>query len=165
VLLRDRYHLDRVRFLHGFIRALYFLPFLTTATAMAWVWRWFYQPVPIGSSTIFSRASAAAAALPALTEQALPRARPAIWAGSASRCDLHGGVAGDPDHILRRGRAHRRGVELGDPHPHHPAALKPTIVFLVVFSYDIGFLRIFDQVYNMTSNDPGGPLNSPSPWC
>jgi multiple sugar transport system permease protein len=30
-------------------------------------------------------------------------------------------------------------------------------VFLVVFS-SIGFLRIFDQVYNMTSNDPGGPL-------
>lgn len=35
--------------------------------------------------------------------------------------------------------------------------LKPTMVFLVVFS-SIGFLRIFDQVYNMTSNDPGGPL-------
>ena len=42
------YHLDRVRFMHGLIRALYFLPFLTTAAAMAWVWRWFYQPLPIG---------------------------------------------------------------------------------------------------------------------
>jgi multiple sugar transport system permease protein len=31
-----------------------------------------------------------------------------------------------------------------------------------VFS-SIGFLRIFDQVYNMTSNDPGGPLNSTKP--
>ena len=40
--------------------------------------------------------------------------------------------------------------------------LKPTTVFLVVFS-SIGFLRIFDQVYNMTSNDPGGPLNSTKP--
>jgi multiple sugar transport system permease protein len=40
--------------------------------------------------------------------------------------------------------------------------LKPTIVFLVVFS-SIGFLRIFDQVYNMTTNDPGGPLNSTKP--
>src|SRR5205809_411853 len=39
------YHLDRVRFMHGLIRALYFLPFLTTAAAMAWFWRWFYQPV------------------------------------------------------------------------------------------------------------------------
>jgi multiple sugar transport system permease protein len=40
--------------------------------------------------------------------------------------------------------------------------LKPTIVFLTVFS-SIGFLRIFDQVYNMTTNDPGGPLNSTKP--
>lgn len=45
--------------------------------------------------------------------------------------------------------------------------LKPTIVFLVVFS-SIGFLRIFDQVYNMTSqtsSDPGGPLTRPSRSC
>ena len=27
----------------------------------------------------------------------------------------------------------------------------------------IGFLRIFDQVYNMTSGDPGGPLNATKP--
>jgi multiple sugar transport system permease protein len=40
--------------------------------------------------------------------------------------------------------------------------LKPTIIFLVVFS-SIGFLRIFDQVYNMTSGDPGGPLNATKP--
>ena len=40
--------------------------------------------------------------------------------------------------------------------------LRPTIIFLVVVS-SIGFLRIFDQVYNMTSNDPGGPLNSTKP--
>ncbi|EMG51231.1 binding-protein-dependent transport system inner membrane protein, partial [Ochrobactrum sp. CDB2] len=38
------YYLDRIRLMHGFIRALYFLPYLTTAAAMAWVWRWFYQP-------------------------------------------------------------------------------------------------------------------------
>jgi multiple sugar transport system permease protein len=40
--------------------------------------------------------------------------------------------------------------------------LKPTTVFLVVFS-SIGFLRIFDQVYNMTTYDPGGPLGSTKP--
>ena len=42
------YFLDQVRFGHGFLRACYFIPFLTTAVAMAWVWRWFYQPVPVG---------------------------------------------------------------------------------------------------------------------
>ena len=40
--------------------------------------------------------------------------------------------------------------------------LKPTIIFIVVFS-SIGFLRIFDHVYNMTTNDPGGPLNATKP--
>ena len=40
--------------------------------------------------------------------------------------------------------------------------LKPTMVFLVVFS-SIGFLRIFDQVYNINTNDPGGPLNATKP--
>ena len=40
--------------------------------------------------------------------------------------------------------------------------LKPTIVFIVVFS-SIGFLRIFDHVYNMTTQNPGGPLNSTKP--
>ena len=32
----------------------------------------------------------------------------------------------------------------------------------VVFS-SIGFLRIFDHVFNMTTNDPGGPLNATKP--
>ena len=45
------YHLDRVRFGHGLLRALYFVPHLTTAVAMAWVWRWFYQPLRWACST------------------------------------------------------------------------------------------------------------------
>lgn len=40
--------------------------------------------------------------------------------------------------------------------------LKPTTVFLVVLA-SIGFLRIFDQVWNMTTIDPGGPLGSTKP--
>ena len=42
------YYLNEIRFGHQTIRALYIIPFLTTAVAMAWVWRWFYQPMPIG---------------------------------------------------------------------------------------------------------------------
>ena len=37
----------------------------------------------------------------------------------------------------------------------------PLSVRLIVSS--IGFLRIFDQVYNMTSDGDGGPLNSTKP--
>ncbi|MGO4126655.1 carbohydrate ABC transporter permease [Inquilinus sp. YAF38] len=158
------YQLDKVRVMHGFIRALYFLPFLTTAVAMAWVWRWFYQPVPIG---VFNNALASIG-LPQQpflrsTVQALPAVlAPAIWAGLGFQVVIFmAGLRAIPISYYEAARVD--GVsrwtilwEITLP------LLKPTFVFLVVFS-SIGFLRIFDQVYNITLNDPGGPLNSTKP--
>ncbi|MDR6293217.1 MULTISPECIES: carbohydrate ABC transporter permease [Inquilinus] len=158
------YRLDKVRFMHGFIRALYFLPFLTTAVAMAWVWRWFYQPVPIG---VFNNALASIG-LPQQpflrsTVQALPAVlAPAIWAGLGFQVVIFmAGLRAIPISYYEAARVD--GVsrwtilwEITLP------LLKPTFVFLVVFS-SIAFLRIFDQVYNITLNDPGGPLNSTKP--
>lgn len=158
------YHLDKVNFMHATIRAMYFLPFMTSAVAMAWLWRWFYQPVPIG---LFNNilASAGIPQFPFLnsTTWALPSVlAPAVWAGLGFQIIIF--MAG------------LRSI----PHSYYEAAqidgvnpltvlweitlplLKPTIVFLVVFS-SIGFLRIFDQVFNMTTNDPGGPLNATKP--
>ncbi|HEY9345203.1 MAG TPA: sugar ABC transporter permease, partial [Inquilinus sp.] len=158
------YQLDKVRFAHGFIRALYFLPFLTTAVAMAWVWRWFYQPVPIG---VFNNALAGIG-LPQQpflrsTVQALPAVlAPAIWAGLGFQVVIFmAGLRAIPISYYEAARVDgvsRRTIlwEITLP------LLKPTFVFLVVFS-SIGFLRIFDQVYNITNNDPGGPLNSTKP--
>lgn len=158
------YNLDQVRFMHGFIRALYFLPFLTTAVAMAWVWRWFYQPVPIG---VFNNllASIGLPQQPFLrsTVQALPAVlAPAIWAGLGFQVVIFmAGLRAIPVSYYEAAKVD--GVsrwtilwEITLP------LLKPTFVFLVVFS-SIGFLRIFDQVYNITNNDPGGPLNSTKP--
>ncbi|MEX0852336.1 MAG: sugar ABC transporter permease [Bauldia sp.] len=158
------FHLDKIRFMHGFIRALYFLPFLTTAVAMAWVWRWFYQPVPIG---IINEALSAVG-LPQQpflrsTSQALPSVLAcAIWAGLGFQIVIFmAGLRAIPttyyeaariDGVANWGILTRITLPL----------LKPTIVFLVVFG-SIGFLRIFDQVYNMTTNDPGGPLGSTKP--
>ncbi len=158
------YQLDKIRFMHGFIRALYFLPFLTTAVAMAWVWRWFYQPVPIG---VFNNALASIG-LPQQpflrsTVQALPAVlAPAIWSGLGFQVVIFmAGLRAIPISYYEAARVD--GVsrwtilwEITLP------LLKPTFVFLVVFS-SIGFLRIFDQVYNITNNDPGGPLNSTKP--
>jgi multiple sugar transport system permease protein len=158
------YYLDRVRFMHGFIRALYFLPFLTTAAAMAWVWRWFYQPVPIG----FFNDVLAGIGLPQQpflrsTTQALPSVlAPAIWAGLGFQVVIFlAGLRAIPATYYEAARI--------DGLPNLAILtritlplLRPTIIFLVVFS-SIGFLRIFDQVYNMTTNDPGGPLNATKP--
>jgi multiple sugar transport system permease protein len=158
------YHLDRVRFLHGFIRALYFLPFLTTAAAMAWVWRWFYQPVPIG---LFNDVLAALgiAQQPFLrsTTQSLPSVlAPAIWAGLGFQVIIFlAGLRAIPTTYYEAARID--GVsDLTILRRITIPLLRHTIIFLVVFS-SIGFLRIFDQVYNMTTNDPGGPLNATKP--
>lgn len=158
------YHLDRVRFMHGFIRALYFLPFLTTATAMARVWRWFYQPVPIGLiNDVISSLGFSQQPFLRSTTQALPAVlAPAIWAGLGFEVVIFlAGLRAIPTTYYEAARidgvsdfAILRKITL--------PLLKPTIIFLVVFS-SIGFLRIFDQVYNMTSGDPGGPLNATKP--
>ncbi len=158
------YHLDRVRFLHGAIRAFYFLPFLTTAAAMAWVWRWFYQPVPIGVlNGLLGAAGVPQQPFLRSTVQALPAVlAPAIWAGLGFQVVIFlAGLRAIPATYYEAARVDGVGrwvvlTEITLP------LLRPTFVFLVVFS-SIGFLRIFDQVYNMTSNDPGGPLNSTKP--
>ena len=77
------YYLDRTRFCHGFLRALYFIPYLTTPVAMAWVWRWFYQPVPIGTfNNVLAELGFAQQPFLRSTTQALPAIlAPAVWAG------------------------------------------------------------------------------------
>ena len=158
------YHLDRVRFMHSFIRALYFLPFLTSAVAMAWVWRWFYQPVPIGLFNNFL-ASLGIVQISFLnsTTNALPSIlAPAIWAGLGFQIIIFmAGLRSIPQTYYEAARIDGVSswtvlMEITIP------LLRPTIVFLVVFS-SIGFLRIFDHVFNMTTNNPGGPLNSTKP--
>ncbi|SOH93291.1 multiple sugar transport system permease protein [Monaibacterium marinum] len=158
------YHLDKLRFGHSFIRMLYFLPFMTSAVAMAWVWRWFYQGVPIGLFNNFL-ASIGIAQVEFLnsTTNALPAVlAPAIWAGLGFQIIIFmAGLRSIPQSYYEAARID--GVswwtvlsEITLP------LLRPTIVFIVVFS-SIGFLRIFDHVFNMTTNNPGGPLNSTKP--
>jgi multiple sugar transport system permease protein len=158
------WQLDRIRFLHGFIRALYFLPYLTTAAAMAWVWRWFYQPVPIGLiNGLLATFGIAQQPFLRSTEQALPAVlASAVWAGLGFQVIIFmAGLRAIPTSYYEA--AHVDGLgEFAILRKITLPLLKPTIIFLVVFS-SIGFLRIFDQVYNMTTNDPGGPLNATKP--
>lgn len=157
------YFLDKVRFGHAFLRALYFLPHLTTAAAMAWVWRWFYQPLPVG---VFN-AALADLGLPAQpflrsTAQALPAVlAPAVWAMLGFQVVVFlAGLRAIPASYYEAADIDGAGPwqvlrEITLP------LLRPTWVFLTVVS-SIGFLRIFDHVYNMTNGD-GGPLDSTKP--
>ena len=158
------YYLDQVRFLQGTIRALYFIPFLTTAAAMAWVWRWFYQPVPIGIFNLIL-VDMGFSQQPFLrsTSQALGSIlAPAIWAGLGFQIVVFlAGLRAIPDTYYEAARIDGVGRftilrEITLP------LLRPTILFLTVVS-SIGFLRIFDKVYNMTVDGKGGPLNMTRP--
>ncbi|QPH52931.1 carbohydrate ABC transporter permease [Pontivivens ytuae] len=158
------YHLDKVRTAHGFLRMLYFLPFMTSAVAMAWVWRWFYQPVPTG---LFNN-MLASVGIPQIaflnsTTNALPAVlAPAVWAGLGFQVIIFmAGLRAIPTSYYEAARIDGVGwwtqlTQITIP------LLRPTIVFIVVFS-SIGFLRIFDHVFNMTTNNPGGPLNATKP--
>jgi multiple sugar transport system permease protein len=158
------YYLDRVRFMHGLLRGLYFIPYLTTAAAMAWVWRWFYQPVPIGvfNQILTDFGLPQQPFLRSMT-QALPAVlAPAVWAGLGFQVIIFlAGLRSIPETYYEAARIDGVGrwrilFEITLP------LLRPTVIFLVVVS-SIGFLRIFDQVYNMTVDGQGGPLNATRP--
>ncbi|MGU3574559.1 carbohydrate ABC transporter permease [Brucellaceae bacterium C25G] len=158
------FYLDRVRFMHGLIRGLYFLPYLTTAAAMAWVWRWFYQPAPIGIiNNTLGLVGIPQQPFLRSVEQALPSIMvTSIWAGLGFQIIIFmAGLRAIPNTFYEAARIDGLG-EWAILRKITIPLLKPTTVFLVVFS-SIGFLRIFDQVYNMTTNDPGGPLGSTKP--
>jgi multiple sugar transport system permease protein len=157
------YYLDRVRFGHGLLRALYFIPHLTTAVAMAWVWRWFYQPPPIGAFNVWLT-SLGFSQMPFLrsTTQSLPAVlAPAIWAGIGFQIVIFlAGLKAIPRTYYEAAAIDGAGAwrvlfEVTLP------LLRTTIVFLVVTS-SIAYLRIFDYVYAMT-NGQGGPLDATKP--
>ena len=158
------YFLDQVRFGHGFLRACYFIPFLTTAVAMAWVWRWFYQPVPVGVINLaLGKVGILQLDFLRSTTEALPAVlATAIWAGLGFQIVIFiAGLRAVPVTYYEAAKIDGatswrilRDITLPQ--------LRPTIVFLVVIS-SIGFLRIFDQVYNMTQEGEGGPLNATRP--
>ncbi|PYM67170.1 MAG: ABC transporter permease [Candidatus Rokuibacteriota bacterium] len=157
------YHLDRVRVGHALLRALYFVPHITTAVAMAWVWRWFYQPVPVG---VFNGLLVALGfpQQPFLrsTEQALYAVlAPAVWAGLGFQIVIFlAGLRAIPGEYYEA--AEMVGAGAWDTlRAITLPLLRPTIVFLVVVS-SIAFLRIFDYVYNMTGGQ-GGPLDATKP--
>ena len=158
------YFLNEIKFGHQTIRAFYFIPFLTTAVAMAWVWRWFYQPMPIGYFNIMlSWVGIPQQPFLKSIEQGLYSVMaPAVWAGLGFQIVIF--IAG----IRAIPKSHFEAAEIDGAGRSQILreiilpALKPTTIFLVVIS-TIGFLRIFDQVYTMTSDSAGGPLNSTKP--
>jgi multiple sugar transport system permease protein len=157
------YHLDRVRVGHALLRALYFVPHITTAVAMGWVWKWLYQPVPIGVfNDLLVQVGLPQQPFLRSTEQALYAVlAPAIWAGLGFQVVVFlAGLKAIPREYYEAAAIDGAGSWRALVNVTLPL-LRPTIVFLVVVS-SIAFLRIFDYVYSMTLGQ-GGPLDSTKP--
>ncbi len=97
------------------------------------------------------------------TTQSLPAVlAPAIWAGLGFQVVIFlAGLRAIPGTYYEAAKIDGAGAwrilwEITIP------LLRPTTMFLIVIS-TIGFLRIFDQVFNITNQGDGGPLNSTKP--
>lgn len=158
------YNINKLKKGVGIYRTLYFIPYLTSLVAVSWVWRWLYQPVPLGLINNFL-SGLGISQQPFLnsTTQALPSIlAPTIWVQMGFQIIIFlAGLKGIPtslyeaadiDGASKMQKLFRITIPL----------LRPTIVFLVVTG-SIRYLRIFTQVYNMTYQGEGGPLNSTKP--
>jgi len=148
--------LVRIRQLAGFFRAAYFVPFVTSAVAVAFVWNWLYAPqvglinqgLKILGLPMQQFLRNPDLALPSITVVAVWRtigfAIIIFLAGLQQIPDIYYEAA-QIDGANRWHMFWRITLPL----------LNPVIVYLAVLQ-TIEFLRMFDLVQNMTQ---GGPLN------
>lgn len=145
----------------GLFRLIYVLPYITPVVAVSWVWRWMYQPPPLGVINLVL----GALGLPAgeflnSPNQALPSIMGVnVWVelGYCSTIFL-AGLQTIPKELHEAARidgATGRQVLFKVTIP----LLAPITFFLTVME-GIQFLRIFTQVYNMSFQAMGGPLDS-----
>ncbi len=145
----------------GLFRLIYVLPYITPVVAVSWVWRWMYQAPPLG----VINAMLVAVGIPAgeflnSTTQALPSILGVnVWVelGYCSTIFL-AGLQTIPKELNEAARidgakAHQVLFKVTIP------LLAPITFFLIVME-GIQFLRIFTQVYNMSMQAMGGPLDS-----
>ncbi len=142
-------------------RLLYVLPYITPVVAVSWVWRWMFQPLPIGViNGLLGRLGLAQMGFLNDPQQALYSITAVnVWVelGYCITIFLAGlqGIPGDFIEAAKMDGASERKVLTAIVLP----LLLPVTLFLTVIE-GIQFLRIFTQVYNMSTQAMGGPLDS-----
>jgi len=158
------YQIDKVINGDELLKALFFIPYITSMVAVAWVWKWLYQPAPIGifNNILISLGIPQQAFLTSKT-QALPSILgTTIWADIGFQMIIF--LAG----LKAISQQYYEAAKIDGANNWQILGyltiplLKPTIVFLSVTGV-IRYLRIFTQVMNMTFQGEGGPLNSTKP--
>ncbi len=142
-------------------RLLYVLPYITPVVAVSWVWRWMFQPLPIGIvNGLLGRLGLPQMGFLNDPNQALYSITAVnVWVelGYCITIFLAGlqGIPADFIEAAKMDGASERRVLTGIVLP----LLLPVTLFLTVIE-GIQFLRIFTQVYNMSTQATGGPLDS-----
>ncbi len=156
--------LNNITRFQGFYRLIYVMPYITPLVATSWVWRWMYQKPPTGVINNFlGLFGIPARSFLMSTTEALPSiVATTVWI-EVGYCVIIflAGLQSIPKEYLEAAKvdgANRRQLLFKITIP----LLNPVIVFLSVME-TIMFLRIFTQVYNMSDQGSGGPLNSTKP--
>ncbi len=153
--------LDRVRRGRGIYRLIYVLPYITPVVAVAWVWRWMFQTPPLGIiNAMYVAVGLRAHEFLNSPAQALPSILAVnVWV-ELGYCTIVflAGIQTIPSGITEAARID--GASGGQVLRRIVLPLLlPVTLFLAVIE-GIQFLRIFTQVYNMSSQALGGPLDS-----
>ncbi|HYW85389.1 MAG TPA: sugar ABC transporter permease, partial [Spirochaetia bacterium] len=153
--------LDRLPRGKGIYRLIYVLPYVTPLVAIAWVWRWMFQSPPLGIiNAAFVSVGLRAREFLNSPTQALPSILAVnVWV-ELGYCTIVflAGMQTIPSSITEAARidgASERQLLRRVTLP----LLRPVTVLLAVVE-GIQFLRIFTQVYNMSFQALGGPLDS-----
>jgi len=142
-------------------RLLYVLPYITPVVAVSWVWRWMFQPLPIGIiNGLLTGLGLSQQGFLNDPGQALYSITVVnVWVelGYCTTIFL-AGIQNIPTEFVEAAKmdgASWRNVLTRIILP----LLLPVTLFLTVME-GIQFLRIFTQVYNMSTQATGGPLDS-----
>ncbi|MFN3266325.1 MAG: carbohydrate ABC transporter permease [Deinococcales bacterium] len=144
----------------GFLRAVYFAPFITPIVASAWVWQWLLNKNFGPVNQLLSALGLETQPFLLSPEQALPSAVAlVVWQQLGFQIVIFiAGLEGIP-------RMYYEAAELDGASPWQRfwhitlPLLNATLVFSVVIATN-GFLQLFTQIANLNPTDKGGPLDS-----
>ena len=144
----------------GFFRAAYFIPFVTSAVAVAFVWNWLYAPQSGLINQMLNSVGLPMQPFTKSPQQALLSVTVvAVWSSLGFTIIIFlAGLQQVPEIFYEAARidgASRWQIFWRITLP----LLNPVIVYLAVLQ-TIAFLRMFDLVQNMSDLGDGGPLKS-----
>lgn len=144
----------------GLFRMVYFIPYVTSAVAVAWVWRWMLMKNTGAVNQMLGYLGFPDQPFLESPEQAIfVIIAAAVWQGLGFQMVIFlAGLEAIPEQFYEAARIDGATPWRLFRHITMPL-LNPTIVFSAVIG-SIRYLQLFTEVLNMSNQGQGGPLNS-----